>query len=163
MYWYHPHHHGTVADQVFGGLYGAIIVEDPEPLPVSRERVLVVSDLTLDGARTSSRRSADGTDGRPGGRARPRQRPARPQLTARPGERERWRIVNACTSRYLRLRLDGQRLELLGIDSGRFRIAAEVEEFLLAPGNRADLLVTTAAGSRYLQRLPATTGAAWAA
>ena len=29
VYWYHPHHHGTVADQIFGGLYGAIIVSDP--------------------------------------------------------------------------------------------------------------------------------------
>ena len=35
--WYHPHHHGMVADQVFGGLYGAIIVEDIDPLPVSRD------------------------------------------------------------------------------------------------------------------------------
>ena len=33
VYWYHPHHHGTVADQVFGGLYGAIIVEDDEEIP----------------------------------------------------------------------------------------------------------------------------------
>jgi FtsP/CotA-like multicopper oxidase with cupredoxin domain len=22
VYWYHPHHHGLAADQVFGGLYG---------------------------------------------------------------------------------------------------------------------------------------------
>ena len=29
VYWYHPHHHGMVAEQVFGGLYGAIIVGDP--------------------------------------------------------------------------------------------------------------------------------------
>ncbi|SDY80299.1 Multicopper oxidase [Modestobacter sp. DSM 44400] len=48
VYWYHPHHHGMVADQVFGGLYGAIVVEDPQQLPVTRERVLVVSDITLD-------------------------------------------------------------------------------------------------------------------
>ncbi|HEY5155216.1 MAG TPA: multicopper oxidase domain-containing protein, partial [Acidimicrobiales bacterium] len=27
-FWYHPHHHGLVAPQVFGGLAGAIIVED---------------------------------------------------------------------------------------------------------------------------------------
>jgi FtsP/CotA-like multicopper oxidase with cupredoxin domain len=47
VFWYHPHHHGTVADQIFGGLYGAIIVDDAEPVPVSRERVLVVSDITL--------------------------------------------------------------------------------------------------------------------
>src|SRR5450830_93782 len=32
VYWYHPHHHGLVADQVFGGLYGGIIVDDPTPL-----------------------------------------------------------------------------------------------------------------------------------
>ena len=27
-FWYHPHHHGTVASQVFGGMAGAIIVDD---------------------------------------------------------------------------------------------------------------------------------------
>ena len=48
---------------------------------------------------------------------------ARPTLTARPGERERWRIVNACAARYVRLRLDGQQLDLLGIDSGPLRRA----------------------------------------
>ena len=31
VFWYHPHHHGHVADQLFGGLYGAIIVEDEPP------------------------------------------------------------------------------------------------------------------------------------
>ena len=49
VYWYHPHHHGNVADQIFGGLYGAIIVEDPaDKIDVERERVLVISDTTLD-------------------------------------------------------------------------------------------------------------------
>lgn len=33
VYWYHPHHHGMVADQVFGGLYGAIADPDPTPTP----------------------------------------------------------------------------------------------------------------------------------
>ena len=33
VYWYHPHHHGMVADQIFGGLYGAIIVGDTDPDP----------------------------------------------------------------------------------------------------------------------------------
>lgn len=49
MYWYHPHHHGLVARQIFGGLFGAIIVEDPEPIESATERVLVVSDTSLDG------------------------------------------------------------------------------------------------------------------
>ncbi|MEO7589122.1 MAG: multicopper oxidase domain-containing protein, partial [Arachnia sp.] len=47
VFWYHPHHHGSVADQVFGGLYGAIVVEGDDAVSVSLERVLVISDTTL--------------------------------------------------------------------------------------------------------------------
>ncbi|WP_105036501.1 multicopper oxidase family protein [Cryobacterium aureum] len=151
VYWYHPHHHGFVADQVFGGLYGAIIVEDPDPIPASRERVLVISDITLDSAGTIPAATAmEKMSGREGdfvlvnGQVTPR-------MNARPGERERWRIVNACVSRYLRLRLDGQQMSLLGIDSGRFEAAHEVSEVVLAPGNRADLLVTATAGTSVLR------------
>jgi hypothetical protein len=105
VYWYHPHHHHTVADQVFGGLYGAIVVEDAESLPVSRDRVLVVSDITLDAAdRVATVSGAERMAGREGEMVLV-DGALRPVLTARPGERERWRIVNACTARYLRLRL----------------------------------------------------------
>ncbi|TFC84150.1 multicopper oxidase family protein [Cryobacterium sinapicolor] len=144
LFWYHPHHHGLVADQVFGGLYGAILIDDPEPVPVARERVLVISDLTPDGAvGVASAGQAERMRGREGrlvlvnGQLKPR-------IDIRPGERERWRIVNACVSRYLRLSLDGLGMQLLGLDSGRFETPRDVEEVLLAPGNRADLLVTAA-------------------
>jgi FtsP/CotA-like multicopper oxidase with cupredoxin domain len=154
LFWYHPHHHGMVADQIFGGLYGAIIVEDPTPLPVTRERVLVVSDITLDGAgRIQPPPMMARMMGREGelvlvnGQARPR-------LQARPGERERWRIVNACTARLLRLGLDGQQLQLLGMDSGRFAQPQGVREVTISSGNRADLLVTTVAGTSELRALP---------
>jgi FtsP/CotA-like multicopper oxidase with cupredoxin domain len=79
---------------------------------------------------------------------------ANPVLSARPGERERWRVVNACTSRFLRLRLDGGRMDLLGIDSGRLATPTSPAEVLLAPGNRADLLVTAAPGGAVLRTAP---------
>ena len=154
VYWYHPHHHGLVADQVFGGLYGAITVGDRDPLPVTRERVLVISDTSLDG---SGRIRPASTMARMLGREGELvlvNGQTRPRLTARPGERERWRIVNACTARYLRLRLDGQELQLLGMDSGRLPTPRDVEEIVLAPGNRADLLVTTGEGASQLRTLP---------
>ena len=151
VYWYHPHHHGMVADQIFAGLFGAIIVEDPEPIPVSTERVLVISDTTLDGGgnvvRVSQMERMLGREGElvlVNGQSNP-------EFTARPGQRERWRIINACVARYLSLRLDGQQVQLLGMDSGRFRSPPAVEELFLAPGNRADLLVTTAAGASTLR------------
>jgi FtsP/CotA-like multicopper oxidase with cupredoxin domain len=52
IFWYHPHHHGMAARHVFGGLYGAIIVDDTVQIPATTERVLIVSDLTFDAAGT---------------------------------------------------------------------------------------------------------------
>lgn len=151
VYWYHPHHHGLVADQIFAGLFGAIIVEDPEPIEASAERVLVVSDTTLDGRGNIPAVSAmERTMGREGQLVLVNGQ-RNPQFAARPGERERWRIINACVSRYLRLRLEGQRLQLLGMDSGRHPKPEDVNELLLTPGNRADVLVTTVAGDSVLR------------
>ncbi len=150
LFWYHPHHHGTVADQIFAGLFGALIVEDPEPLQVSRERVMVISDTTLDGAGTVAAASPmERMLGREGDLVLVNGQ-SNPTLSARPGERERWRIVNTCVARYLKLRLDGQQLQLLGMDSGRLRTPERIQELLLAPGNRADLLVTATAGDATL-------------
>ncbi|WP_247828535.1 multicopper oxidase family protein [Arthrobacter antioxidans] len=153
VYWYHPHHHGMVADQIFAGLFGAIIVEDPEPIEASAERVLVISDTTLDDlGNIPDVPEMDRMRGREGelilinGQSNP-------HISARPGQRERWRIINTCVSRYLRLRLDGQQLQLLGMDSGRFPTPRTENELLLTPGNRADLLVTTTTGDSTLRAL----------
>lgn len=154
VYWYHPHFHGLVAGQIFGGLFGAIVVEDTEPIAAARDRVLLVSDTELDAA--GYVRAAPQTErmaGREGGLVLVNGQ-SNPLLSALPGQRERWRVVNACVARYLRLRLDGQGMQLLGTDSGRFQSPAPVEEVLLAPGNRADLLVTMVAGESALRAAP---------
>lgn len=154
LYWYHPHHHGSVADQLFSGLYGAIVVEDPEAFAVSQDRVLVISDITLDAlgnipdvSPMEQMRGREGELVLVNGQLNPR-------LSARPAERERWRILNACVSRYLVVRLDGPQLRLLGRDSGRLPSPEVVDEVLLAPGNRADLLVTMTRGTSVLYSLP---------
>jgi len=160
LYWYHPHHHGMVADQVFAGLYGAIIVEDPTDLPVTRERVLVISDITIDpsgdvaaATRTDRMMGREGETVLVNGQVRP-------VLRARPAERERWRILNACVSRSLDLRVPGQDLTLLGMDSGRTATPTAVDRVLLAPGNRADLIVQTVPGSTEVLAVPIDRGVA---
>ncbi len=58
IYWYHPHHHSST-NQVFKGMYGSIIVTDPDEeslkgtvLPSAADtRTLVFSDLTVCKAR----------------------------------------------------------------------------------------------------------------
>ncbi len=150
-FWYHPHHHGHVADQIFGGLYGAIVVEDD--LPVARDHVLVVSDVSLDDAgRVRPPTMPDRMTGREGdlvlvnGRVQPR-------LTAAPGETVRWRVINACVSRHLRLELAGATAALLGMDL-ETHAPREPGGLLLAPGNRANLLVTAGRGPVELRALP---------
>ena len=147
VFWYHPHHHGSVADQVFSGLYGTILVEGDDQIPVCRDRVLVISDTTLerggDVAIVSRSQVMMGREGElllVNGQSKP-------QLLARPGERERWRVVNACTSRYLRLAVPDQAALLLGVDAGHENAPRRFDDVLLAPGNRADLLVTMSLGT----------------
>lgn len=159
VFWYHPHHHGNSAEQLFGGLYGMIIVEDETPIDATRERVLVISDIGFDESGTLTVASnRDRMQGREGGTVMVNGQ-LDATLVARPGERERWRIVNACSSRYLRLRLDGQALTLLGIDGGRFDDPRDIDELVLTPGNRADVLVTMAEGRSVLRTLPFDRGA----
>lgn len=153
VFWYHPHHHGNSAEQLFRGLYGAIIVDDEEPVAATRERLLMISDISFDGADVHVASTAERTLGREGDLVLVNGQLGATVL-AKPGERERWRVVNACSSRYLRLRLDGQRMQLLGVDAGRYPEPREVEEFVLTPGNRADLMVTAVEGTSTLQTLP---------
>ncbi|WP_010540326.1 multicopper oxidase family protein [Dietzia alimentaria] len=157
-FWYHPHLHGYVADQLAAGLYGAIIVEDPVPVPVSRERTLVISDITLD--RNGNPAAASPPEkmmGREGQTVLVNGQ-VRPHATAAPGGREQWRIVNACPSRYLRLTLDGQTLSLLSRDTGRLARPVDVTDVTLAPGNRVDLLVETRRGISILLATPVNRG-----
>lgn len=148
-FWYHPHRHGLVADQLFAGLYGAIVVADE--VPADEERLLIVSDISLqDDGTVSPTSRPERMMGREGDLVMVNGQ-LRPELTARPGQRERWRVVNACTSRFLRLALPGQVLHLLAMDSGHLASPRPVERVLLAPGNRADLLVTAEPGTSELR------------
>lgn len=154
-FWYHPHLHGSVADQVFGGLYGTVVVAGEAEPTVDRERVMVISDSTFDGdgalARVSSPQVMAGREGELlllNGQLRPRVDMQRNTV-------ERWRVLNACTSRFLRLSLDGHSVGFMGYDGQALRDPQDLESVLLAPGNRADLLVRPTAVGRFAVRTAA--------
>lgn len=72
-----------------------------------------------------------------------------PTVTVTPGGYERWRIINACTARFLRLRADGAELLQTAGDAGPLAEPASVSEVTLATGNRAELLVGIAEAGRH--------------
>ncbi|WP_432844994.1 multicopper oxidase family protein [Amycolatopsis sp. CA-161197] len=147
-FWYHPHHHGTVADQIFAGLAGALLV-DGGPALAAQERILLITDTTLNAAgRVASVTAMSRMTGREGTVVLVNGQ-HQPVVAAAPGAAQRWRVINACTSRVLALRLQGHQLTEVAFD-GRFLPAPTVQApVVLAPGNRADLLVRPAAPGRY--------------
>jgi suppressor of ftsI len=155
-YWYHPHAHQTVAEQVAHGLAGPLIVRDDEdPLAHVPEVTMFVSGLRLDrNAQISAINRMDWMLGRQGeallvngGRL--------PLHTVRPGTTQRWRILNATSARYFRVALEGHTLTLVGTDGGLLAAPVpELSEILLAPAQRIEVLVTinTAPNRRYRLR-----------
>jgi FtsP/CotA-like multicopper oxidase with cupredoxin domain len=139
-FWYHPHVNETV--QLERGLYGALIVRDDDEPLLDGERILVLDDLTVDQedriAPTAGQRERH--DGREGGVCLVNGF-AEPELAVAAGQIERWRIINSCSARYVRLSIGGRPFRILGTDGGLLEAPVEVAEVLLAPADRVDLAV----------------------
>nr|MBP8119609.1 multicopper oxidase family protein [Burkholderiales bacterium] len=141
-YWYHPHTHETTHEQVFRGLAGCLIVRPAiEPLAGIAERVMMVTDLRLDANnQIAANTIQDSTFGREGDHLLINGAKL-PTLSVQPGATERWRIINATNARYLRLALTGHTLRIAGFDGGLIEQAQTVNEVLLAPAQRVELIV----------------------
>jgi FtsP/CotA-like multicopper oxidase with cupredoxin domain len=138
--WYHSHVNET--EQLERGLYGALIVRGPDEPAFDRERVLLLDDLKLDesgeiapfgdphehhAGREGEVRLVNGRQG--------------PELESAAGQIERWRIVNAANTRFVRLSIGGRRFSVIGTDGGLVAEPIEATEVLLTPGERVDLAV----------------------
>lgn len=147
-YWYHPHPHHRTAYQVGMGLYGAIVIRDPDdPLPEMTEHVLLLSDnrFAEDGSLAFSEPGTrqyrvDRMNGRQGDVLFVNDA-VMPDLAIRSGEVQRWRIINASGARIYRLSLEGHTFMHVGSDGGLFEHPEEVDEIILANGERAEVLV----------------------
>jgi FtsP/CotA-like multicopper oxidase with cupredoxin domain len=139
-FWYHPHVNETV--QLERGLYGALVVRGDDEPQVDAERVLVLDDVQLDGKGQIKPPGwwLESHDGREGD-TRLVNGKQEPELTIAAGQIERWRIVNAASTRYVRLSIGGQPFRILGTDGGLIPSPAATSELLLAPADRVDLAV----------------------
>jgi bilirubin oxidase len=162
-YWYHPHPDARSTYQAAMGLFGAIIIRPAkDPLAGIPEKLLILSDnrFAADGAvdfpkPRSVAAIVDQENGREGnvlfvnGQIMPR-------ITIRPGEVQRWRVINASPARVYRLAMPGATLTQVGTDGGLFEHPAPVKDVLLANSARVELLVQggSSPGTRTLQDLP---------
>ncbi|NIR32285.1 MAG: multicopper oxidase family protein [Gammaproteobacteria bacterium] len=146
-YWYHPHLHGTISRQLWRGMAGPLVVESPvdaiPELAAADDRVVVLKDLALVDGWPAPHEKRDWHMGKEGdlvlvnGALSPR-------LTARSGT-VRLRLINASNARYFRLGSDdGRPLHLITTDGHFLKEPVALDEILLSPAQRADLLVPLA-------------------
>ena len=143
-FWYHPHLHGLVAKQVFLGLSGLLIVrgaldEIPE-VAAANEAFAVLKDFAIQGGQVPPPAPMDTVQGREGpvvtvnGKARER-------FVVPRGGLLRLRLLNASSSRFYHLRLENHPLYLIATDGGALSEPVELDTLLLAPGERAEVLI----------------------
>lgn len=162
LHWYHPHRHGSTSKQGWSGLAGAIIVEGGldtvAALRGVRDRVIVLQEIwtdergrvpqampipvagpvpfsTIPVTRSSFTYTVNGQ--------------VRPEIDIRPGEVQRWRLLNASPHRFFLLTLAGHGFYQIAQDGIAFARPRPAQQILLAPGNRVEVLVKGGAAGRY--------------
>lgn len=150
-YWYHPHYHGSADIQVASGMAGMIVVEGdfagvPE-IAAARERVLVLQQAAFDARgmiesmgtlfpETSTRfLTVNGQ--------------RRPLIRMRPGEVQRWRLLQAAHQDDMFLELEKHALHAIAYDGIQLGGIEVMNQLLMAPGQRADVLVQAGAPGIY--------------
>lgn len=134
IFWYHPHVHGHVEDQILSGLSGMIIIDGmieqnyPEFANLTRHRFLL-KDIVLPGAKDGDPKTKT-INGMIGGVVR-----------AAPGEMQIWELGNLGADSFFDLAIDGHKLWVLGRDGNSLEEPQQVSSVFLPPSARAMVLV----------------------
>ena len=155
-YWYHPHHRS--AEQVGRGLYGPLIVEEPEPLAVDRDLTWMLDDwrLTKEGQISETfEHPHDMSHGGQVGNLVTINGVDRSTFALRPGERVRLRLVNAANARLFALQFSGHRPTVIALDGQPVTPHEPADgRVVLGPAMRVDLILDAVGkpGRRYAVR-----------
>lgn len=157
LYWYHPHVHGVTSFQVGeSGMSGAIVVDGLERhlpgLRKMKQRLIMVRATGLGGDDAQP----DGSNSAPcvtkDGLTTSLNNVVTPTITISPGEKQFFRLVNATGHRTLKLKVDGEQLELVAIDGFALDsypgtpATKMVSSITIPPAGRAEFVVTGPAG-----------------
>lgn len=168
LFWYHPHFHHHVAEQLASGFFGAIIVEDDaDALPAlanATERLVLLQDTSLPKTEQAAMSVVmmDQMQGREAANVLLTGQ-LKPVVAAKAGSLERWRVLNASPSRFYRLKLDGHQFAVAGTDGGRIADPKLVDSVTIVPGERLELLVQVQKAGDFTLRTEAVTRGAMGA
>lgn len=140
-YWYHPHPHGVVAEQLYMGLAGSLLVKPlNDPLANIPTQDWFITDVRLapDGS-IPNNTMVDVMNGREGefilinGLHQP---------NIKIDGTERIKITNATSSRYLQLELEGFNFVVIGTDGGLLeKPLPATKSLLISPAKRFEVVL----------------------
>jgi len=151
--WYHPHREGTTAEQVYHGLAGLFILDDPEhdaldlprrygvddiPIILQDRRFRANGELDYNLSNMERRMGFDGDTFLVNGDIQP--------FVEVEAKQVRFRILNGSNARVYRLELhDGTAFQLIGVDNSLLDSPSELSSLLMSPGERAEIVVDLSA------------------
>ncbi|WP_295853499.1 multicopper oxidase domain-containing protein [Tardiphaga sp.] len=117
----------------------ALVVEENEPVAVDRDVLWLIEDVRL---RDDNSAIAPGTDPKDTTALFTINGKASLELTARPHERLRLRIINGCQRNVIAIRIEGYEVRVMAIDGQPAEpFLARNSQLVLAPGTRIDAFV----------------------
>ena len=147
-YWYHAHNRSF--EQMARGLYGALIVEEPDALDIDREEVLILDDWLVnpDTAQIEDNFGSSHEMSHAGryGNYITTNGVYNLALDVKHNERLRLRLINASNARIFPLRLEGLEGWIVALDGMPLAQPQLVTDaFTMAPAQRVDLIVDVVA------------------
>jgi FtsP/CotA-like multicopper oxidase with cupredoxin domain len=131
LFWFHPHMHGEVDEQIIGGLSGAILVEGSDrAYPFVRglsERILLFKHHPIGRPDYEELVTVNGM--------------VAPDIPIRPREAQLWQLANIGADRFLDVGIDGLPLYVIGRDGYFAEHPVKMNTVLLGPGQRVEAIV----------------------
>ncbi len=155
-FWYHPH--VSTSQQLARGLYGALIIDEPDPIRVDRDITWMLDDWRLDGdAAVEGGFDAPGDISHAGrlGNIVTVNGIVAESFAVQSGERIRLRLVNTANARIFALNFEGHTPQIIALDGQPVAPHAPDDGLIvLGPSMRADLILdcTGAPGARMVLR-----------
>jgi FtsP/CotA-like multicopper oxidase with cupredoxin domain len=117
LFWYHPQVLPFAREQQGRGLYGVMIVDEPEPPQVDRDMLVVLDDWKLDGKGQIAGFDTAPDAGRMGALVTVNARAVPVDQTLPPSSRLRLRILSAADARFMVIAFNGVTPLILAVDS----------------------------------------------
>jgi FtsP/CotA-like multicopper oxidase with cupredoxin domain len=149
LFWYHPHAHGFVNDQILAGMSGALVVDGIDELfPLLHglpERLFLIKHVKL--ADESELVSINGQ--------------INPVVAMRPGEMQFWRIAHIGASDFYKFSFEGMPLYVVATDGHALSQPRKMTEFFIGPGERIDAIAVGPPAGEYPMRTISFQNEAW--